>query len=76
MSSKRTQLYLTEEQRRRLDAMGRHKGRKMGEMVRDAVDAYLADAGTDFESALRSTFGSMPDLEVAVRDEWDRKGAP
>jgi predicted DNA-binding protein len=76
MSSKRTQLYLTEEQRRRLDAMGRRKGRKMAEMVRDAVDAYLVDAGADFATALEATFGSMPDLEVPSRDEWDGRRRP
>ena len=75
MTSKRTQLYLTEEQRRRLDAMGQRKGRKMAEMVREAVDSYLVGSGTDLAAALEATFGTMPDLEVPSRDEWDRKPA-
>jgi predicted DNA-binding protein len=73
MASKRTQLYLTEEQRRRLDEMGGRKSKKMAEMVREAVDSYLAASGTDFETALRASFGTMPDLDVPSRDEWDRK---
>ena len=73
MTSKRTQLYLTEEQRRRLDDMGKRKGRKMAEMVREAVDAFLAGSGTGLAAALDATFGTMPDLEVPSRDEWDRK---
>lgn len=72
MTSKRTQLYLTEEQRRRLDDMGKRKGRKMAEMVREAVDSFLAAPATDVQSALDATFGTMPDLEVPSRDEWDR----
>ena len=75
MTSKRTQLYLTEEQRRRLDAMGQRKGRKMAEMVREAVDSYLVGSGTDLAAALETTFGTMPDLAVPSRDEWDRKPA-
>jgi predicted DNA-binding protein len=72
MTKTRTQLYLTEEQRRRLDDMGRRKGRKMAEMVREAVDAYLAGAGADVSRALDATFGKAPDLEVPGRDEWTR----
>jgi predicted DNA-binding protein len=72
MTSKRTQLYLTEEQRRRLDDMGRRKGRKMAEMVREAVDAFLTSPATDVASALERTFGAAPKIEVPSRDEWDR----
>lgn len=71
MSSTRTQVYLTEEQRRRLDQRGRHEGRSMAAVVRDAVDAYLA-AGPDPDTALDSTFGSLPNLAVPPRDEWAR----
>lgn len=72
MTSKRTQLYLTEEQRRRLDDMGRRKGRKMAEMVREAVDAFLTAPATDVASALERTFGAAPRIEVPSRDEWER----
>ena len=72
MTSKRTQLYLTEEQRKGLDAMGKRKGRKMAEMVREAVTAYLASPHSDFAAALDATFGKAPKLEVPSREEWDR----
>jgi predicted DNA-binding protein len=75
MASRRTQLYLTDEQRRRLDVMGKRKHKKMAEMVREAVTVYLAGSGADLETALAATFGSMPDLDVPSRDEWDRRSS-
>ena len=52
--------------------MGRRKGRKMAEMVREAVTAYLASPQSDVAVALDATFGKAPQLEVPSRDEWDR----
>lgn len=52
--------------------MGKRKHKKMAEMVREAVTVYLGGVGVDFETALAATFGSMPDLELPSRDEWDR----
>ncbi len=71
MSSTRTQIYLTSEQRRRLDERGRREHRKLAELVRDAVDLFLATT-PDQDAALSSTFGSLPDLTAPSRDEWDR----
>jgi predicted DNA-binding protein len=71
MSSTRTQVYLTEEQRRLLDERGRHEGRSFASLVREAIDAYLA-ATPDPTMALERTYGSLPDLEVPSRDEWTR----
>ena len=71
MASTRTQIYLTAEQRRHLDERGRREGRPMASLVREAIDQFLA--GTpDPDSALGATFGSLPELEVPSRDEWDR----
>lgn len=72
MASTRTQVYLTAEQRRRLDALGKAEGRTMAALVREAIDRYLA-ASPDPEEALAETFGSMPDLVVPSRGEWDRE---
>lgn len=72
MSSTRTQIYLTPEQRKRLDALALRRRRSLAALVREAVDAYLAQAGPDAESALSATFGRAPELEVPPRDEWDR----
>jgi len=72
MAATRTQIYLTEQQRARLDALGRREGKALAELVRDAVDEYLEHAAPDAEEALGATFGALPALEVPPRDEWDR----
>ncbi len=68
----RTQIYLTAEQRRRLDQLGQRSGKSMAELIREAVDGYLAESQPDLEQALAATFGAAPALEVPSRDEWDR----
>ena len=74
MASTRTQVYLTIEQRKRLDELGRKEHRSLAELVREAVDAYLAVAPPSPASALDATFGIAPDIDVPSRDEWDRRG--
>lgn len=71
MPSTRTQIYLTDDQRRRLDARGRRIGAPMARMIREAVDAYLADDRPDPDVALEEAFGALPDLAVPSRDEWE-----
>jgi hypothetical protein len=70
MPSTRTQIYLTEDQRRRLDARGRRTGAPMARLIREAVDAYLADDRPDTDAALDESFGAAPELIVPSRDEW------
>lgn len=69
--STRTQLYLTDAQRRRLDAFCRTRGIAMAEAVREAVDAYLDREYVSCAEALDRTWGSAPKAEVPSRDEWD-----
>ncbi len=76
MASTRTQIYLTDDQRRGLDARGRRTGASMAGMIREAVDAYLADDRPDAQAALDETFGALPDLQLPSRDEWDRDADP
>ena len=71
MAATRTQIYLTADQRRRLDERGRREGRAMASLVREAIDRYLETA-PEAEDILDATFGSLPDLEVPSRGEWDR----
>ena len=41
--------------------------------MREAVDAYVAQGDPPaLDAVLDETFGSMPDLRVPPRDEWDR----
>jgi hypothetical protein len=72
MSAIRTQIYLTEEQRRRIDALSEAEGATMAEIVRRALDAYLDDERPDPRAALAATFGADPDLSPPDRGEWDR----
>jgi hypothetical protein len=76
MPSTRTQIYLTEDQRRRLDARGKRTGAPLARMIREAVDTYLADDKPDAQAALDETFGTLPDLELPSRDELDRGTDP
>lgn len=76
----RTQVYLTQEQRDRIEELRAHDGRTLAEVIRSALDEYLAAHGRVSEEARRAetqrvfdeTFGSMPDLEYPDREEWDR----
>ncbi len=71
MAATRTQVYLTTEQRERLDALSRQHGKSLAELVREAVDDYLAHS-PDPRPALDATFGVLPGIEVPPRSEWDR----
>ena len=71
MSATRTQIYLSEEQRRRIDGIAKSEGLTMAEVVRRAVDRYLME-DVDPATALTATFGADPDARVPSRDEWSR----
>jgi predicted DNA-binding protein len=71
MSARRTQIYLTAEQRRRIDEVARADGVTMAEVIRRALDYYLTTEG-DASSALTATFGADPDAMAPDRREWDR----
>jgi predicted DNA-binding protein len=73
MAATRTQIYLTAEQRRRLDERGRSSGLGLAEMIRSAVDAYLGQE-RDLTLALDATFGAWPDAG-AVSGEGRERGA-
>lgn len=72
MASTRTQVYLTAAQRERIDRLAARDGRSLAEVVRAALDAYLAEQAPDPEDALDASFGIAPDLAVPSRDEWAR----
>lgn len=71
MSATRTQIYLTEAQRHRIDLVTASEGIPMAEVIRRALDEYLGD-DTDAPAALRSTFGAVPDAGTPSRDDWHR----
>jgi hypothetical protein len=80
MAATRTQVYLTEDQRREIEKLRARDGRTLAEVVRAALDEYLATHGPAAEEARRretqrvldETFGIAPDFPYPDRDELDR----
>lgn len=71
MSATRTQIYLTQDQRARIDRAASAEGVTMAELIRRAVDVYLDDEA-DATDVLTATFGAAPDADVPSRDGWQR----
>jgi hypothetical protein len=74
----RTQIYLTERQRDELAAIAKTTGKKQSELIRDAVDRLIHQAGhSRRETVLRETAGiwkdrtDLPNFKK-TRAEWDR----
>jgi hypothetical protein len=79
---RRTQIYLDDRQRRKLDQVAKRTRRTVSDLIREAIDArYAVTAESDFLDALRAgTFGTWklrPDLgptDTYVRRR--RRGGP
>lgn len=74
----RTQIYLTENQRDELAAIAKTVGKKQSELIREAIDRLIDQAGSGRrELVLREAAGiwkdrkDLPDFN-AIRAEWDR----
>jgi len=74
----RTQIYLTESQREELAAIARAEGKKQSELIREAIDRLIDQAGANRRRViLRETAGiwkdrtDLPDFRT-IRTEWDR----
>jgi hypothetical protein len=74
----RTQIYLTERQRDELAAIAEAAGKKQSELIREAVDQLIDQAGSSRRDVvLREAAGiwkdrtDLPDFK-AVRAGWDR----
>jgi hypothetical protein len=65
MFTERTQVLLTQEQRRRLERRAKEEHRSVGALIRDAVDAYTGATGRSRADAAESLLG----LDAPV-DEW------
>ena len=71
MPATRTQIYLTEAQRARIDRAADADGVTMAEVIRRAIDDYLRDE-IDPTPSLQATFGAAPDADAPSRDGWSR----
>ena len=76
----RSQVYLTEEERQALARLADETGRPQSELIREAIDAFLAlNAPRDRRVRLQRALGlwrersDLPDF-AALRREWDRAG--
>ena len=74
----RTQIYLTENQRDELAAIAKTAGKKQSELIREAINLLIDQAGSSRrEVVLRGAAGmwkdrtNLPDFK-AIRAEWDR----
>ncbi len=75
MAATRTQIYLTSEQRQKLDSRRRRERKTLAAVVRDAIDAYLGKGPpVDLRKTLDETFGVDPRFNVPSRDEWGQRG--
>ena len=78
----RTRIYLTKRQRTELEAISRTMGKKQSELIREAVDRFIEEAGQDRrEAVLREAAGiwkdrmDLPDLKT-THASWDRIQIP
>jgi hypothetical protein len=74
----RTQIYLTERQRDELAAIAAASGKKQSELIREAVDQLIDQAGGSRRDAVLHEAAGMwkdrtdlPDFKV-LRADWDR----
>jgi Arc/MetJ-type ribon-helix-helix transcriptional regulator len=77
---KRTQIYLTEEQKTALDGIAKMRSISMAEVVREAVSEYLERKTSETRFAvLDETFGAVPEWQDvdsvehvrSLRSDWD-----
>jgi len=77
----RTQIYLTSDQKARLEAIAGSRSVSMADVIRDAVSQYLAGSGNEHRlNVLRDTFGAVAEwkchdgVELArqMRSQWSR----
>lgn len=74
MGAIRTQIYLTPEQRKRLDTLRKIHHKTLAQVVREAIDAYIgAPATADAQRILDESFGTLPNLKVPPRSEWRKR---
>ena len=74
----RTQIYLTEHQRNALATLAKSFGKKQSELIREAIDRLIDQAGKGHRKQVLSEAAGiwkdrtdLPDF-ISIRSEWDR----
>jgi len=74
----RTQIYLTDEERRSLGELSERSGRSQSALIREAIDTYLADQIVLSKAEILEAAAGMwrnrtdlPDFDE-LRSSWDR----
>ena len=74
----RTQIYLTERERKALIALSAATGKKKSELIREAVDRLIEQFGKTRRQAILDSVAGMwqerndlPDFD-SIRKDWDR----
>ena len=74
----RTQIYLTEQERERVEALSLATGRPQSEIIREAIDQFVAHCNPARRKAILARAAGMwkdrqdlPDFN-ALRKQWDR----
>ena len=76
----RTQIYLTDEEKRALHALAQQHGKSFSATLREAVDDYIArHRAGELSAALEASFGCWRNRDAAdmditrLRQEWDER---
>ncbi len=77
----RTQLYITDEEKTKLRMLARHSGRKQSELIRSAIDEFLAhNSASPRRDALRKCRGMWkhrkPEEFRTIRGEIEARLTP
>jgi metal-responsive CopG/Arc/MetJ family transcriptional regulator len=78
----RTQIYLTFEERDSLQKISEETGKKQSELIREAVDEYVAERRGDRQLAIIEKVSGIWENRKdildydTVRKEWDRRNTP
>lgn len=71
---RRTQIYIDDDQDRRLARRARASGKTKSALIREAIERFLGNRpeASTLAHALQETAGALPELEVPDRGEWER----
>ena len=74
----RAQVYLTDEERRAIQALAQQSGKSFSAILRDAIDNYIAQYHTEaLSEAIEASYGCWHDRQDvtldALRCEWEAR---